>query len=451
MGGVTTQAVEDVAFDEQYNAHAKVTKYRFPPKRKRQENIVLGSAEENGPWAASAGVDADEEEEGGDAAEGISEEQKQYLADTRAQRELVKQRRLEENKDEGDALDAERLAQRTSSVFHGSGRLDYLGRSWVEPPSELQLDDGEHECFIPKKLVHTWKGHSKGVQSIEFFPGFGHLLLSGSMDTTCKIWDVYKESRGVKRTYKGHIAPVRHVCFGSKGTQFLSSSYDRMVCLWDVESGKAIGGFSNDSVPFQSKFYPHDNNLFISACQNNKLVTWDVRLGKIVQTYEYHLGPVNTVTFVDEGRRIVTSSDDKKVLVWEWNVPVPITYISEPEMLSIPSITMHPSGEYLVGQSMDNRIVTFLTGEKTKPFRKKQFKGHVNTGYSCQITFSPNGRFLGSGDARGKAFFWDWKTSKMFREFQAHTGGPCIGCIWHPLEASKVATCGWDGLIKYWD
>ena len=35
-------------------------------------------------------------------------------------------------------------------------------------------------------------------------------------------------------------------------------------------------------------------------------------------------------------------------------------------------------------------------------------------------------------------------------KFKAHDA-VCIGCAWHPHETSKVVTCGWDGLIKYWD
>ena len=33
--------------------------------------------------------------------------------------------------------------------------------------------------------------------------------------------------------------------------------------------------------------------------------------------------------------------------------------------------------------------------------KNREFKGHVVSGYACQIAFSPNGRFLASGDEGG--------------------------------------------------
>jgi pre-mRNA-processing factor 17 len=41
--------------------------------------------------------------------------------------------------------------------------------------------------------------------------------------------------------------------------------------------------------------------------------------------------------------------DDKKLLVWDYNTPVPIKYISEPHMHSIPYIASSPDGEEVVG------------------------------------------------------------------------------------------------------
>jgi pre-mRNA-processing factor 17 len=55
-----------------------------------------------------------------------------------------------------------------------------------------------------------------------------------------------------------------------------------------------------------------------------------------------------------------------------------------------------------------------------------------------------------SGDAEGKVRFWDWETTKLVKTLNAHDG-VCIGVEWHPLETSKVATCGWDGNIHFWD
>lgn len=339
-----------------------------------------------------------------------------------------------------------------TTTFHGKELKDYQGRSWMAAPTNMKPDqfEGEHDCFLPKKCIKKFVGHTKGVQAIEFFPKTGHLLLSASMDSDCKIWDTTDDFK-VKRTYSGHTEGVRSIHMSNDGSQFLSSAFDRYVRLWDVETGQAAATFSNRKMNYSVKFNPLDNNVFIAAASDNKIYQWDCRTGQICQEYNYHLQPCNTVTFVDEGRKFVSTSDDKKILVWEYDVPVPIKYIAEPEMHVVSSVTLHPSGQFFAGQSMDNKIVVYTAGEKVKPLKKKIFSGHNNSGYANQIAFSPNGKFLVSGDGHGQMHFWDWKTTKAYRKFQAHDNGPCICTAWHPINPSWVASCGWDGIIKLWD
>lgn len=340
------------------------------------------------------------------------------------------------------------------STFHGAELLDYQGRPWCAAPSDLRPEahDGpSHDCFIPKKCIKKLTGHTKGVQAVEFFPGTGHLLLSASMDGKCKIWDAATSEMPLQRTYSGHSEAVRSVQFSNDGSRFLSSGFDRVIRLWDLETGQAVGTYSNRKMAYCVRHYPRDNNLFLAACNDNRIYQWDARSGQVVQEYNHHLQPCNTVTFFDEGRKFVSTADDKKLLVWEFDIPVPIKYIADPGMHSIPAVTLHPSGDFFAGQSMDNKIVVYSCGEKVRQMHKKVFSGHNNAGYACQIAFSPNGKFLVSGDGHGQVHFWDWKTTKTYRKFHAHDSGPCMGAAWHPLYPARVATCGWDGLIKIWD
>ena len=66
-----------------------------------------------------------------------------------------------------------------------------MGRSYLHVPQDLDVDLRSEEppakCYVPKKLVHTWTGHTKGIAAIRLFPRSGHLLLSAGMDSKIKV------------------------------------------------------------------------------------------------------------------------------------------------------------------------------------------------------------------------------------------------------------------------
>lgn len=167
-------------------------------------------------------------------------------------------------------------------------------------------------------------------------------------------------------------------------------------------------------------------------------------------TYDEHLGAVNTITFLQDTKNFISTSDDKKLYLWEFGVPVVVKHISESTMHSIPAACLHPSGQYFLGQCLDNKISVYDCKGGLKSNKKKKFTGHQTSGYSCGIDVSPDGQFVVSGDTAGGLWFWDWKTSKNYRVIEGHKK-VAIDVKWHPVEPSKVASCSWDGTIKLWD
>lgn len=124
-----------------------------------------------GPWAPYERAEEIVEEES------TTEERKVVQTETAA---TQKKPRVEK-----EQLDAEGC----TSIFHGKELKDYLGRSYVDPPTELK--NVPHDAFLPKKWVHTWSGHTKAVAAARLFPKYGHLLLSAGMDNKVKVSEWY--------------------------------------------------------------------------------------------------------------------------------------------------------------------------------------------------------------------------------------------------------------------
>jgi pre-mRNA-processing factor 17 len=340
------------------------------------------------------------------------------------------------------------------SEFYLEEERDYQGRTFIAHPSHLKPKNyREIRSFLPKKCIHTFSGHTKAVTAIKFFPTYGHLLLSASMDGTARIWGTEEDKRVCIRSYFGHQKAIRGLSFNSDGTRFATCSYDKTVKLWDTETGKVIGTYSNGSTPFCVEIHPTESlgHQMLVGCQNKMIVQWDVREKKIVQKYDRHLGAVNTITFLENGHRFLSTSDDKSMRLWEYGISVEVKYIADPYMHSMPFVAKHPGGKWLLTQSLDDHIYVYENGKHGfRQYKKKVFTGHKISGYACQCGFSNDGRFVFSGDANGNVWFWDFKTGKHLLTKKCHDQ-VTIGVDWHPIETSKLATASWDSTIKYWD
>ncbi|KAF6113100.1 cell division cycle 40 [Phyllostomus discolor] len=86
---------------------------------------------------------------------------------------------------------------------------DYQGRSYLHIPQDvgvnLRSTVPPEKCYLPKKQIHVWSGHTKGVSAVRLFPLSGHLLLSCSMDCKIKLWEVYGDRRCL-RTFIGNAS-----------------------------------------------------------------------------------------------------------------------------------------------------------------------------------------------------------------------------------------------------
>uniref|UniRef100_A0A0A9VVB6 Pre-mRNA-processing factor 17 n=1 Tax=Lygus hesperus TaxID=30085 RepID=A0A0A9VVB6_LYGHE len=269
----------------------------------------------------------------------------------------------------------------------------YDGRTLLSPPPGVRPPHQilpTLQCYIPKQRYYTYTGHEKGVPRIRFVTQYGHMLLSCSFDNTVRLWNVMNQRECIQ-VYNGHNQGIRDMQVTDDGKHFMTVSYDKYVKIWDTETGQVLTRIMEKMPGICCAFHPKRWEEVLIG-YNNRLVQWDTRTKEIVQEYTDPMGPVNTLTFINEDTFIATS-DDKHIRVYDYGIPVVIKDIHDTELHSITSVAIHPSHKYLVGNAQNNRIIILALQDRVKLNRRKVFSGHVTSGFSCGLHFSPDGRF----------------------------------------------------------
>jgi len=249
-------------------------------------------------------------------------------------------------------------------------------------------------------------GHSSFASAVAFSPD-GRQILSGSYDSTVKLWDV-ATGREI-RTFAGS-EPVSSVAFSPDGRQILSGSGDTTVKLWDVVTGKGIRTFSGHTEHVISVTFSPDGNQILSGSADNTIKLWDAVTGREIRTFFGHTEWVTSVAFSPDGRQILSGSNDKTIKLWDTTTGHEIRSFTGSD--SVYSVAFSPDGRQILSGSWwgSVKLLDAITGREIRTF----------AGYTA--AFSPDGKQIVSGGDDDGVKLWDASTGREIRTFSGRTG-----------------------------
>lgn len=318
-------------------------------------------------------------------------------------------------------------------------RLAEIGLDW-DAGAQAPFPDGSAPPLIGVDSAgeRQFRGHQGEVRSV-VFSGDGCRALSGSLDRMLRLWDV-QTGRELRR-FDGHSNGVWGVALSPDGRRALSASWDMTVRLWDAETGKELRRFDHPGLVWSVAFSP-DGAQALSACHDRLVRLWDLETGKELRRFEGHPGPVRTVTFSANGHHALSGCEGSGVCVWD---------VSSGKLLR--RLVGHTAVVLGVAFSPDGRSALSGGGDRTMRLwdlesgkQLRLFTGHDSNVES--VAFSPDGRHALSAGADRTLSLWDVGTGQEVRLFLGHAAG-VVGVAVAP-DGRHALSASQDRTMRLW-
>jgi tricorn protease-like protein len=251
-------------------------------------------------------------------------------------------------------------------------------------------------------------GHKDTVSSAAFSPD-GKRLVSGSWDTTIKVWDV--ESGAEVMTLRGDNKWVTAVAFSLDGTRIASGGEGKTITVWDLNSGSELMSFHGHNDYIDSLTFSSDGKHIVSGGgEIDKTVkVWDAATGKELTTLRGHTGSIDSVAISPDGKRILSGgcqdangNSDGTIRVWD--IKSGADLMTRKHGYGVFSVAFSPDGKRVAsgGSDADKTIKVWDAGSGAEIMTLYGHQSGINS-----IAFSPDGKRIVSGSRDGTVKLWD--------------------------------------------
>ena len=317
------------------------------------------------------------------------------------------------------------------------GHTDWVSSVSWSPDGQLMVSGSKDTTLklwqADGTFVKNLPGHQAGVYSVSFSPN-GKLIASASEDTTVKLW----RSDGVLlNTMNGHSAPVSMVSFSPDNTIMASASWDGTVKLWNT-NGVLLKTLTGHTDRVMGVSFSPDGQLIASASKDQTITLWR-RDGTFLKSWKAHDAAVMSVSFSPDSQTLASSSADKTVKLWRR------------DGVRMQTLRGHNNWVVNVAFSRDGQMLASASADNTvKLWRRdgtliETLKGHGNLVQG--VSFSPQGQTLASASADNTIKLWYIK-SRLLKTLKGHSDS-VNHVSWTP-DGKTLATASDDKTVKLW-
>ena len=361
-----------------------------------------------------------------------------------AQRDVAVQARIRADQERYDAAisEAQLLIEqnrpdRVREILAREGQEGYRGWEWGWLQKQVNQD----------LMTFDLKA---SVMAIAWSPDQRYLASAG-YDKVITLWDV--ETGRQERVFKGHSARIWSLAFSPDGKSLLSAGVDSTARVQDVATGRQLHVLTNADGVFEAVFSP-DGRVIATAAINGGGRLWDAHSGTLLPEQPDHDQAVWTMAFSPDGRRLACAGG-RQPLNNDVDTTVSVIDRTNGQVLRfkahrqiIHHVRFSPDGNLLATASADGtaKLWNAQTGAEVRPLQMG-----VLVQIIMDVDFSPDGRWLamsGVGWNAGPPRILDVATGQPVRSLDGHALG--VLQIKFSPDGSKLATASYDGTVRIW-
>lgn len=323
--------------------------------------------------------------------------------------------------------------------------------------------------ILPWKRLYSIEGPDYGLSEAQYnkcgySDSIGGKLLFTFSSTTAYIWDslsgellrsISNHSDG-NQSYRAHLSP--------DGKSYITATEgaDKILKLWDIESGQLLQSFHFHQTKIQNKIEsiqfsppttedPAGGKTLVTIGWDKIARVWDTRSRSLLHTLEGHSDDIVSSQFSKDGELILTTSSDHTNKIWNANSGQLLHTLSgSAQSVTSANFALSLKQIHVYYGDQTLRIWDVTTGKIIRS-KKSYIKPIAST-----TSFSPDGQKCIAGSTDCNATIRKATSGEVLCVLQGHTARVHTAkfspaCEDDPQGGRYIVTASCDYTAKVWD